>query len=635
MDTRAGAASSRRPATGPCRLPMNRPRLRWTWILVPSAAILVFVCGVAGFGTYFREIGRPKTLADLFYLTGQLFTMNSGAVEGRVPGSLEVARFVAPLVAAYALISAVFALFSVEFRRWGLRFRRGHVIVCGLGRKGSRLVEELRREGHRVAVIEPDEHNPGLPHCRDLKVTIIPGRSDSDWNLVRAQINRAGLLIATAGSDAVNIETVVRAHAFAQRRRRGRLQCVAHLTDPALQQLLKSHRIFDNREDPFDLELVNVYEAGARIMLERAGLSLWPVAGETERRLCLVGLGHFGESVVRRLLRDWAVRLAEAGESDPAAPGAAPVLDIVIVDREAEAKEPSIRQRYAEFLSQVRLHFVTRDVRGPDFAGPTLAVTLPEQRMEVFFICFDDDSLSTLAAIRIRDRFDPGIPIIVRMTEQAGFASLLESGPASGGSLSGIRPIGFMDIACMRDLFLGGDLEVLGRALHDAYLEERRLAGKTAADNPNIVPWHQLDETGRDSNRTRASDIRDQLDQVGLLLAPCPDRPVRLHRFSPAALDTLARLEHDRWRSEKAAAGWSYGPQRDDARRLNPYLVAWDRLPEPEREFNRASIRRLPAILARADFEVREKPAAGPAGPRPESSPAATAADPSPPADLP
>ena len=56
----------------------------------------------------------------------------------------------------------------------------------------------------------------------------------------------------------------------------------------------------------------------------------------------------------------------------------------------------------------------------------------------------------------------------------------------------------------------------------------------------------------------------------------------------------------------KRDADWRYGPVRDNERRLNPFVVEWEKLPEPGRESNRATIRRLPAILARADFEIRE-----------------------------
>ncbi len=585
---------------------MQRRHIRWTWIFIPIAVTTVFALGLVGFAEYFRQSESPKSLADLFYLTGQLFTAESGAVDGQVPLKLEIARFAAPLVAAYAVISAVLALFSIEFRRWGLRLRRGHTIVCGLGRKGSHLVEELRKEGRRVVVIEPDEHNPGLPRCRELNVIVIPGRSDDAWTLLRAHIDRADMLIATAGEDSVNIETVVRAHTFTKNRTAGRLQCVAHVTDPGLLHLLKSHAIFGDNRDPFDLELVNVYEAGARAMLELSGLPNWEGGGAHSRRICILGLGHFGEAVLRRLLRDWALHHPPQPEQGASIDGPSPSLEIVIIDLDAVGKENSVRQRFREFLGNVRLHFVARDVRSPDFAGTDLAVSQPGQRLDTFFVCFDDDSLATLAAIRISDRFGADVPIVVRMSEQTGFASLLQCGPAGCSALGGIRTIGFMDIACMRDLFLGGDTEILSRAFHEAYVEERRADGDSPETNPAVATWHALPDSLRKNNRDRASDARHQLGRIGYALVPCPDRPVTLRTFTEEEIDILAEAEHARWLASKRDEGWRFAPKRDNAQRLNPNLIEWPVLPEAEKEFNRTAIRRMPAILARADFEIRE-----------------------------
>ncbi|MBL9154672.1 MAG: NAD-binding protein [Verrucomicrobiales bacterium] len=580
---------------------MNHPRFRIYGIALGMALIAVFGASLHGFAEHFRLVGKEKTTLDLFYLTGQLFAMNSGGVDGPVPWTLEFARFLAPLIPASAVVVALWTVFSDGVRLWLLRFRRGHTIVCGLGRKGGRLVEELCRSGDRVVVIEPDEHNPGLARCRELKVIILSGRADDQFNLRRACVHAARRLIATAGDDSINIETAVRAHALVQSRDRNleALHCVAHVTDPTLQQLLKSHHLFGDRTDPFDLELVNVYEAGARVMLERAGILGFPGGISNPIRVCVVGLGHFGEAVLRRLLRDWSIGSATSKAAGEPNPG----LEVIIVDREAGAKEVSVRQRFRDFLAGVTLHFVTRDVRAPDFAATELAVSRPDQKIDALFVCFDDDSLATIAALRIRERFGAGIPIVVRMTEETGFASLMESG---GGPLSGLRPIGFLDIACMRDLFLGGDTEIIARAFHETYLAERLAAGDSPEKNSAAVPWAQLAEADRVSSRERAKALRDQLDRVGLALIPCPDRPIALHVFTPEPLEALAQVEHERWLANKRTEGWKYGPERDNTKKLNPFLVAWEALPESEKEFNRVTVRRLPAILARADFEIRK-----------------------------
>jgi hypothetical protein len=82
------------------------------------------------------------------------------------------------------------------------------------------------------------------------------------------------------------------------------------------------------------------------------------------------------------------------------------------------------------------------------------------------------------------------------------------------------------------------------------------------------------------------------------------DWDAELFQFTPAEIDQLARMEHDRWLAERGRAGWSYGPTRDPQKKTNPLLVPWDQLPAVVQEQNCSSVRELPGFLARAGFQI-------------------------------
>ena len=64
-------------------------------------------------------------------------------------------------------------------------------------------------------------------------------------------------------------------------------------------------------------------------------------------------------------------------------------------------------------------------------------------------------------------------------------------------------------------------------------------------------------------------------------------------------LEKLAAHNHDIWSQGRIADGWTWGPQRDDAKRQNPCLVPYDELPEKEKEYDRnTALAVLRAILA-------------------------------------
>ena len=51
--------------------------------------------------------------------------------------------------------------------------------------------------------------------------------------------------------------------------------------------------------------------------------------------------------------------------------------------------------------------------------------------------------------------------------------------------------------------------------------------------------------------------------------------------------EAIAENAHDIWAVERQAQGWTYGPHRDDAKKETPCMVAYSKLPESEKKFDR------------------------------------------------
>ena len=50
-------------------------------------------------------------------------------------------------------------------------------------------------------------------------------------------------------------------------------------------------------------------------------------------------------------------------------------------------------------------------------------------------------------------------------------------------------------------------------------------------------------------------------------------------------MNKLAKNSHEVWAAERVDQGWTYGPSRDDARRLHPLLVPWSRLDAEAKQY--------------------------------------------------
>jgi voltage-gated potassium channel len=88
----------------------------------------------------------------------------------------------------------------------------GHEIVCGWGRMGKAVAEELRRGGRPFVVIERTAEK--VRRLQELDVNVVAGDAASEAVLRAAGITRARGLVACLNDDAHNVYTVLTARSL-------------------------------------------------------------------------------------------------------------------------------------------------------------------------------------------------------------------------------------------------------------------------------------------------------------------------------------------------------------------------------------------------------------------------------------
>src|SRR3954454_4866588 len=134
-------------------------RLRpYRWLILASLAAIAFVLGL--------DLGHEHLELDArMFRSTQLFFMGGELPEGAGAG-FRFARFLAPIVAAWAAVVAFATLFRDQLDAMRVRYLRDHVIVCGVGDKGVRLARSLLAT-HPVAVVERSATSPHLRALRE------------------------------------------------------------------------------------------------------------------------------------------------------------------------------------------------------------------------------------------------------------------------------------------------------------------------------------------------------------------------------------------------------------------------------------------------------------------------------------
>lgn len=579
----------------------NRLRItlrRHQWLIIGAFWLATFALGCIGVAKQL-EVSEKRPVTDVFYRTIQLYVIEDGimASGATIPIELELARFLAPIVAAYTALAGLATVFREKLKMFYLRFTSNHVVICGLGKKGLLLAKGFLERNYCVVVIEKDPNNSLLNECKDYGAILLIGNAANRGVLRSARVQKALYLISVCGDDGVNSEVAVHAYALAGDHKGRVLTCFAHIVDYRLCSLLREREIETQKVDSFRMEFFNIFDSGAKALLNKyPAFSMRHDAQCPRPHLLVVGMGHLGESLVVHAARNWWRDYAkDCGR-----------LRITIIDQDAHSKAKSLRIQYQQMEKACELVPRQMDIQSPEFQlGNFLCDAKDNCKITQAYICLDNDSLGLIAGLSLlRQMKKCRIPIVVRMTHNAGLATLLQ-GVESRSGFSGLDAFGILDQTCTPELLLGGTHEIIARAIHDDYVSKLEKDGKTPQINPSMVPWEELPEGLKESNRRQADHTGAKLKKVGCEVAPQDDWDAELFNFTPEEIELLAEKEHERWVEEYELAGWTFAAgEKNPQKKTHPYLIPWDQLTEEVKELDRDTVRGMPSFLAKAGFQV-------------------------------
>lgn len=491
------------------------------------------------------------------------------------PLAMHVARGFALLATASGATSVLLTVSRSQLDRVAVFRARSLTVVVGLDGPSWELVDHLalqRWPGHRTALLTAEVDPAIVERARAAGLLVI--RTDPDDLLgvregVRpGKVDRVYLL---SGDDALNRSRAARLRqvlgAAARPAEADPLTVVARIDDPWHADEWRKSLV----GDPLvAADAIGLYEATSSSLiatLRRAPVSTLLIVGDGPLTLALCAeLSQLGRE------------LQFLGEA-----GALPAVTVLCAGATELVEDHRVLQR--------RFAFDPLSVSAVD-AEPSLAAVL--ERLTgasdpAVVITQRDTRLGTQLGIRLPALrvFELGAGSDVATPEVATVGSLVSFG------LSLATPPGGDDDAWER----------AARLIHERY--RRRYPQARLA-----VPWEDLPEFYRQSNRRQLGVVRRGLAALGRTWSPTTPEAVefdegRLESGGPDLVITeglalfdltleeltdLARVEHESWVRHYRAAGWEPAATRDDDARRHPDLIAWDELPPARRRSAMAGV---------------------------------------------
>ncbi|HET9095801.1 MAG TPA: NAD-binding protein [Candidatus Baltobacteraceae bacterium] len=180
-----------------------------------AAGTLIYVAASA----YFAADLHLTFLEALYFVAATMFTVGYGDITplNRHGGSIAIGVAIAIMGVGVTLGGVFIATISSALNRAqqialrGLRHIRAedHVIVCGAGNVGTRIIDFLLEMDQRVIVIEPRPSALIIEHARSRRIELLASDATDDQVLSFCDLARAQALVAVTDSDTANLEAAL------------------------------------------------------------------------------------------------------------------------------------------------------------------------------------------------------------------------------------------------------------------------------------------------------------------------------------------------------------------------------------------------------------------------------------------
>ena len=559
------------------------------WLLLGSIWTLSLFLGYLGFSRYASDNSFTYSITERIYRSLQLISMNSGAVDGINNWMLDLARFTLPALTAFTLLQAIIHLFREQMQwlqLWGLD---QHIIICGLGRKGSHLIDELLHHKKRLLVIQNGIDKITANVYRKQGVLVLNGDPCDSDILKSGRITKASHLVCLLGDDQKNLNIAHKAYNLVKIINGHKLTCIVHLGSQHLLNLVKKSELSLRADDPFILETFNIYEQISHQLIHND-----PVWRENSpnppSNLLIIGFGRLGQNLCRQAAYTWYRRKYQEK------------LNITIIDQEAPSKIDQFMDGLPKFKTVCNLIPIQTDLGASQKLQEIIEARLEQRTINRAYVCLGNPVLSLQVGLSIQEiPAFRNVPIHLRLEKESGLMGILENPLPGFEKDNNIKPFDLYESTFSSAMVLGGIHEMMAIKLRENYLQNLNVM---EYEEQLEIPWEEVSEAEKDANRQQANRIHQLLQCCGYSITTLENWDAGDFTFTEQEISQMARKEHELWCHWKKTNGWQFGETRNDLQKTNPDLVPWESLPEVERLKNKKFIREIPGLLADIGFQI-------------------------------
>lgn len=538
-----------------------------------TGVFIVIILGLVGFNKVFPEFSFLTHLfmtLQLFLLDSQSFDSSDVAI-GRgesIPWTLDVARWLAAIITFYGAIFALWKLLRMSNDKLRIHRMRNHTVVFGAGEVVHDMIEEATSGGK--ALITPcsqslaDWRAAGLPGL-ELKHN---ARIEKE-HLITAGIPYASDFYVLATSDAENLHATLLAGGMD-----GRFRIILRQDEPFACDLLQRNPPLPAKSG-HTLRVVSIEKNRARKLIQNHPLEWDSLTGyATQVHLVMPLVGPFQKSI--------AIQAALIGHYKNGMR-----VNLWLDSPESRAR---LLADFPGIRHCLNIHSIGENgidsissIGSKCCAGSIITILADHLTPEEAY----------LQALKLRENWPRTLSFRVVIAKGVGsyppFVTenpCLVTAPDFKGLITPETLSSHDRVAKqIHDTWYRGNKRRIDEALARG---ERSLADQLSSKKTFKI-WDELTEEQRDSNRSAADHIEIKFRAVGIDCRQ-PNLKNAWANLTADQIESLSRMEHERWAAPLWLGNYSSG-QRNDELRIHPNLVPYDQLDQSTKNYDTEQVR--------------------------------------------
>ncbi len=534
-------------------------------LLVSLSSIL----GLIGFFIYFKNHDISYNISDLVYAVVKLFIIDSDYSLTHINIFLNVARFLAPLSLATAIIQGVLNLFSSRFNIEKVKRYNDHMIICGDAKSNRLLINDVinTKKGDFIVVINENnvDANPikNTIEYQNINTDLLTNIAfyRSRYLFVSFNNDAESLNFAASLLDTINIDQIQK-----------EIDIIILFKNPKWSELSNDLGILRNINEKvsnsrhLNLGYLNYIDKAIRKnMLVCAPDIIRPIEGISDPQI-EVGIIGFN-MIMQRLIINLALNSHYINNQK---------LKIYVSHNSSE--------EFSIFTKEYQLNNILEIVE----------IDIEELSNEInitaIYIC-ENDELKLMQYMKVLRKSDnlSNVRRFIFIEQSNNITSLL---PTEQNHIVDIsKEVGIFDNV------IDESLDDLAKTIHNDYITKLKETNKLQKDKETHQKWNLLPDEIKDRNRMQADHIDLKLRSLGCEKVNI-DSPKEIYDWSnDSRLEALSKAEHNRWMAYMYYKGWKLGDVKDEQKKTHPDLIPYEDLEDYIKQYDRNTIKNIPYLL--------------------------------------